>query len=164
MHADPVTADPHVLHEGHHPTPFTAEEIRAATPRGRTLTVHQEAGGPGAGVTSIRITYAEVSEDGAVQVRATDGPQSPAPLEVTWLQLQGHASFPTATTARERVVLDHTLGRLDCWRYTATDGDEVDTFWFDVARPGMPVLVESRRGGELVSTMTVVADEVVGED
>lgn len=163
MHAGRVSPDPHVLADGHLPTPFTADEIRAATPRGRTLTVHHETGGPDATVTSTRITYAQVSADGAVQTRTTEpgeGADAPPRLEVTWLQLQQHASFPAATTQRERVSLDHVLGRLHCWRYTATDGDAVDTFWFDVARPGMPVLVQSHRGGELVATMTVVADEV----
>ena len=41
VHAGRVSPDPHVLADGHFPTPFTADEIRAATPRGRTLTVHQ---------------------------------------------------------------------------------------------------------------------------
>lgn len=166
VHADPVSPDPHVLADDHLPTPFTAAEIREATPPGRTVTVHHESGGPTPSVTSTRILWAEVSADGAIQHRVTEpaeGADTPTRLEVTWHQLQEHASFPAATTVRERVVVDHVLGRLDCWRYTVTEGGDETTFWFDIDRPGMPVQVESRRGTELLATMTVVAD-TLGED
>ena len=80
--------DPQVLHDGHHPTPSTADEIRDASPDGRTLTV---------------------------------------------------------TTTRDEVDLEHALGTLRCLRHPATDGEDVDTLWFDLDRPGMPVRVESAR-------------------
>ncbi|WP_392543698.1 hypothetical protein [Oryzobacter telluris] len=155
--------DPHVLHDGHHPTPFTADEIRDASPDGRTLTVTTAPAG--APPSTVRIRYTEGDAAGAVQVRTPleeDGREGEATSTVvTWAALQGHASFPVATTTRDEVDLDHELGALHCLRYTATDGEDVDTFWFDLARPGMPVRVQSARSGSTVVVMTVVADEVL---
>jgi hypothetical protein len=159
-----VTApDPHVVDRDHLPTPFSAAEIRDATPPGRSLVVRVDvAGRP----SSTRLTrFAEVDEDGALQERSPLGPdgeptEEPTATRVTWRSLQEHALFPVERSTRDRVRLAHPLGELDCIRYTVTDGDAVDVYWFDIARPGMPVLVDSRRGGTPVVTMTVLADEV----
>lgn len=155
--------DPHLLDPQHLPTPFSADEIRAASPDGRTQVVRVEpAGAPAA---TRRIAYTEAGAEGAVQVRTpldADGGPAGEPVReaVGWVDLQAHASFPADRTVRERVRLEHPLGDLDCLRYTVTDGDAVDHYWFDLARPGMPVLVESRRGADLVLAMTVLSDEV----
>lgn len=156
-----MSPGPYLLDPRHLPTPFSAAEIRAASPDGRTQVVRVEpAGGPAA---TREIVYAEGDEQGAVQVRTPLGPDGepagePTREAVTWLDLQAHASFEAARSVRERVRLEHPLGELDCLRYTVTDGDAVDHYWFDLSRPGMPVLVESRRGPALVLTMTVLSD------
>lgn len=157
-----MTDDPHVLEPGHLPTPFTADEIRDASPEGRTLVVRTEPSGAPASTRSIR--YTAPDDEGATQVRATIGDDGgsgePTRERVTWRELQAHASYPADRTTRERVRLEHPLGALDCLRYTMTDGDAVDAVWFDLSRPGMPVLLESRRGPDLVLRLTVVSDEV----
>ncbi len=159
------TTDPHLLDPDHLPTPYSADEIREGTAEGRTLVVLTEpAGAPGSTRT---VRYTECGSDGAVQNRTPVDERGRAVGEphvspVSWLELQQHASFPADRTVAERVRLEHPLGDLDCVRYTVGQGDAVDTFWFDVARPGMPVLVDSRKGGQSVLRMTVVADEVRG--
>lgn len=156
--------DPHVLDPQHLPTPFSAEEIREASPDGRTQVVRVQPVGTTASTREIR--YDEGGPEGAVQVRTPlgeDGEPSGEPVReaVSWADLQAHASFEAGRTVRERVRLEHPLGDLDCLRYTVRDGDAVDHYWFDLSRPGMPVLVESRRGSEVVLAMTVVSDEVL---
>jgi hypothetical protein len=51
-------------------------------------------------------------------------------------------------------------GTEECWRYRVGTGDERVTLWFAKARAGMPVQVERRAGGELVSRSVVIADDV----
>ncbi|MGG5258975.1 hypothetical protein [Phycicoccus avicenniae] len=155
--------DPHLLEPDHLPTPFTADEIRYATPEGRTQVVLVEPAGQEPVCRAVRWT--QVGPEGAVQVRTPlDADGEPAgeggSEEVTWRELQAHASFPAVRSSVERVRLEHALGDLDCLRYTVGDGDAVDHYWFDLARPGMPVLLQSARGPERVLTMTVLSDEV----
>ncbi|NHA67145.1 hypothetical protein [Phycicoccus flavus] len=158
-----TSEDPHRLEAGHLPTPFSADEIRAATPQGRTQVVRTEPLGGAA--STRRVRYVEPDAEGVIQVRTSigeDGEDQDAPVRerVTWRDLQSHASYPADRTSLERARLEHPLGDLDCVRYTMGDGDAVDTVWFDLARPGLPVLLESRRGSDLVLRVTLLSDEV----
>ncbi len=157
------TPDPHVLDPASLPTPFSADEIRAGTRPGRTLVVRVDVAGRPSSLRSTR--FDALDADGATMTRTPIGEDGepvdePAAERVTWRRLQEHALFPADRTVRTRAVLAHPLGDLDCLRYEVTDGDAVDVYWFDLARPGMPVLVDYRRGGTPVVTMTVLADEV----
>ncbi len=82
----------------------------------------------------------------------------PERARTAWLEFQGHASMPAATTDIAEESIDIPAGRYDCLRYTRTDGDEVDTFWFAKSAPGMPLRFESRERGELVFSSTALAD------
>jgi hypothetical protein len=158
-----TAADPHLLDPEHLPTPFSADEIRAGTPAGRTLVVRVDVAGRASSLRATR--FDDPDGEGATMSRTPldeDGEPSdePARERVTWRRLQEHASFPADHAVRDRAPLHHPLGELECLRYTVTDEDAVDTYWFDVSRPGMPVLVDSQRGGTPVVTMTVLTDEV----
>lgn len=155
--------DSHLVEPAHLPTPFTADEIRQGCPDGRTLVVRVEPAGQAPQTRTV--TFVDGDAEGAMQVRAPLGPDGTPGAESgrgrsTWKELQAHASFPAERSTVERAWLEHPLGRLDCLRYTVRDGDAVDTYWFDRARPGMPVLLESRRGSEVVVRVTVLSDEV----
>jgi hypothetical protein len=155
--------DPYLAEPGHLPTPFTADQLREGCPDGRTLLVRTEPAGQEAHERVVR--FVEGDADGVVQVRSESGPGGSVGPELgrsrsTWRELQAHASYPAGRTTRERVRLEHPLGDLDCLRYTMGDGDAVDQAWFDVDRPGMPVLLESRRGADLLVRVVVLADEV----
>lgn len=156
-------ADPHRLDPSHLPTPFTADEIRRGCPDGRTLVIRVEPARQPAQTRTV--TFVEGDAEGAVQVRAPLGADGSPGEETgrdrsTWRELQAHASFPAERSTVERARLDHPLGSLDCLRYTVRDGDAVDTYWFDRARPGMPVLLESRRGNAVILAVTVIEDHV----
>jgi len=159
--------DPHVVEPGHAPTPFTADEIRRGCPQGRTIQLVVETAGEQPYMRTI--TFRECDGTGAVQERAaatlTGDQISPVQTQTsTWSELQAHASFPAERTAIGQVVLETPLGRLDCLRYTVTDGSTVDTFWFAKTLPGMPVRFTSQVDDQVVSAVAMVTDSLRPND
>ena len=150
----------HQLRPDHQPTPFTADEIRAASPAGKTITLRVETAGEPAYTMVSRIVAADADGADREYCRiADDG--TPGPVRAsrsTWLELQSHASFAAAAAVVETDLLDTPLGRLDCLRYTVTHGAEVDTFWFARELPGMPVRIVRTRDGLVTETVTMVAN------
>ncbi len=142
--------DPHVLHDGHAPTPFTAEEIRHGCPVGRTVTTRTETAGGGSETSVSR--FVECDEDGAVFETGSGS------RRVSWLDLQEHASFPSDATEIVVEAIATPLGHLDCLRYRVERDGQTHTFWFDRERPGMPVMVTVVADGHVVSTSMVVED------
>jgi broad specificity phosphatase PhoE len=155
--------DSNRLEPDHLPTPFSAADIRAGCPLGRTIRLQTEAAD---GELSFRrIRFVEVDADGAVQEfesLAADGQPigDPTLRRSSWLDLQQHATQPAATTVLDEVDLTTPLGTEACWRYTVGSAEDGVTFWFAKRRPGMPVQVEERAAGELVSRSIVIEDEV----
>jgi hypothetical protein len=146
----------------HHPTPFSASDIRAGCPIGRTIQLKSET--LGGELTFRQIRFVEVDADGAVQeFQSTDREGrpigEPTRHRSSWNDLQHHASQPASATVVDEVDLELPFGNEACWRYTVSTDDETVTFWFAKGRPGMPVQVEKRVGGELVSRSVVIADE-----
>ena len=147
----------------HLPTPFSASDIRAGCPLGRTIQVRSEAAG---GEQTFRqIRFVEVDADGAVQEFQTTDVSGlpigePTCHRSSWLELQQHASQPASAAVVDEVNLALPFGTEACWRYTVSTGDERVTFWFAKGRPGMPVQVEQKVAGELVSRSVVIADDV----
>lgn len=160
----PGDPDPHVLEPDYAPTPFTAEEIRARSTRGRVKHVRVESENEPTFVRIIK--FVECDDEGATVERAQlaeDGTTA-GPIvreRVTWLGLQAHASFPAERAEIVREQIETPLGVLDCLRYTVTDGGDVNTFWFAKDLPGMPVRYTAAVGGHVVSTTTVILDTLV---
>src|SRR5690348_14523931 len=155
-------SDPHVLEEGHHPTPFTAADIRAASRPGRTVRQRIEVDGE---PTVLRIQqWVSADDEGATRIVGTlqaDGSWTDVRRSrSTWLALQGHASMPIETTTIEEVTLDSPMGPLACLRYTALDGDAIETFWFARDYPGMPVMTERTENGRVVERVTMLSSQV----
>jgi len=117
--------------------------------------------------TFRRVRFVEVDADGAVQeFQLTDAGGrpigEPTLRRSSWLDLQRHASQPASATVIDEVDLALPFGTEPCWRYTVGTGDDRAAFWFSKGRAGMPVQVEQRADGELISRSVVTADEVVG--
>lgn len=145
--------DPHVLHLDHAPTPFTAAEIRAGCPTGRTVTARTEAMGE---PDRVDLTvFVETDQEGAVL--ESNGRRH----RVTWRELQGHASFPAAATSISEEVARTPLGEMECLCYRVVSSNAASTFWFAKERPGMPILFTTESDGVLASTTIVIADEVI---
>jgi hypothetical protein len=162
----PDTTDPHVLDPDHLPTPFSAAEIRDASPVGLTLRLRHE---PNAGEPFERvIRFVAVDADGAERMTwrvladgsLVDGTSSRS----TWLGLQAHASMPRDATTREREVVDTPMGALDCWRYTLREGDSTVELWFALDLPGMPIRTVESMAGASQETMTMLSHEVTPGD
>jgi len=83
-----------------------------------------------------------------------------ATARLTWLDLQGHASMPAATTQIVEEEIEIPAGRYACLRYTLRDGDAISTFWFAKTAPGMPLKFEERVNGELVYSSTALEDRI----
>ena len=154
-----VTTDPHQLHVDHLPTPFTADEIRVGCPPGRTVrSLIVEPGSE----PRVRVTvFVSGDADGAEQevwTETLDGGRltDPQRRRSAWLEFQGHASMPAATTVIGEEVIDIPAGRFECLKYTRRDGDSVTSFWFARSAPGMPLKVEERTNGELVYSSTTI--------
>ncbi len=151
-----VPRDPHVLGPGLAPTPFTADEIRAGCPAGRTIRLLVEDDGAQPGIRYNR--FVECDESGALIERGRDGEPGERSRS-TWAGLQAHAAFPIEATTIRYDTIDIPLGVLDCVRYTVRDeddGDGITEFWFAPAYPGMPVRYTRIEHGRAVGTTTMI--------
>ncbi len=151
--------NPHVLAPGRAPTPFTADGIRAATKVGKAIKRRVDEVGEVPFYLVSR--YVECDEAGAALERfrlSLDGSPlgEPEVIRATWLDLQGHASFPAGDTTIESERIETAIGALDCLRYTVRDGTTDEVFWFATDLPGMPVQQLTRTDGQVVSTVSVV--------
>ena len=155
--------DANRIQPDHLPTPFSAADIRAGCPLGRTIRLQNEA--PGGELTFLQIRFVEVDADSAVQeFQPTDRDGrpigEPTPRRSSWLELQQHASLSAAATVIDELDLELPFGTEACWRYTVSTDDGSVTLWFAKGRAGMPVQVEKRVGVELVSRSVVIGDQV----
>jgi hypothetical protein len=155
-----MATDPHQLRPGHLPTPFSADEIRVGCPPGRTVRALIEEAGLEPYVQVTRFVSGDA--EGADQEfwrEAPDGARltEPGRRRSTWLDLQGHASMPAATTTITEEDIDIPAGHFACLRYTRREDDgSIATFWFARSAPGMPLKFEERRGADLVYSSTAL--------
>jgi hypothetical protein len=150
----------HRLRPDHHPTPFSAEQIRDASRPGRETRSLVERDGAEPVIRVIRFLGGdETGGESESWVEAPDGTGRSAPQRghSTWLELQEHASMPSDRTSIEPDTFETPAGRFAGWRYTRTDDDGVDVFWFAASEPGMPLRYESREGDRVVFRSTVIA-------
>ena len=162
---DPSTPPPSPMGEAAapmHPAPFQAEEIRAATAKGRTYVWRMEE--PGAAPTLREITFLEVTPtDAKLRARRLDAAGAPVgeakEMRTTWRELQSHGEFPrgSVTTAAERITVP--AGTFDCVRYDVRDPKDParrEVYYFARTLPGAPVLFYEEQGGLRKSTSTLV--------
>ena len=138
------------------PTPYSADEIRAAC-TGRRLRFEIVSNGE-----SRHETW-EFSESDAEGTRVHSiktgdkGAEERTSGRSTWAELQAHASFDAARTRVSSEELDTPMGRLATWRYDVRpkNGGE-QRFWFAHKFPGPPVLIEQVAGQRIVMRMRMI--------
>ncbi len=152
--------DPRQLRVGDLPTPFSASEIRLASPDGHTVeTVTEELG---VVVARHRTSFLD-GDDESVTMRhvaldaAGDEMGEASVGRASWSDLQAHASFPADSTLRTTGSIETPLGELQCQRYEVHRGDDTMVFWFAVDHPGMPVHRATLRDDEPISVTTITA-------
>ena len=148
-----VTDDPHVLGDGLLPTPFTAAEIRQAAGDGLTSVLFVESPD---GSQHERINRFEQTDAEGATLRAwfADAPEEAVTSRTTWRELQEHASFPRAHSTVTDEELALRFGRVRCRRYEIADAPDapVETYWFSLEHPGMPVRYEVPLDGGMLRT------------
>jgi hypothetical protein len=157
----------HRLRPDHLPTPFSAAQIRAGCPAGRTILIREEE--PGQEPSFRRIVFGEGDADSSVQeLQATDANGEPlgepSSGRAAWLDLQRHASQPADATTVAEVRLALPFGDFDCWLYTVRSPGAELRFWFAKPLPGMPVQIEQWVGGALTGRTVMIANETPSAD
>jgi hypothetical protein len=152
------------------PLPYTAEQLRAASPVGRVMRYRVAQGGKAA-IVSFRFTAA-TAEAATIETVTSDeaGAALGAPESATtpWAELAKHAAYPAATTSTEPAEIETPAGRVAATKYVVrqahADGRPSVTiayFTRDLAHAGPPVKLLLEVGGALVVDMTLLADEGV---
>jgi len=141
------------------PPPFTADQIRAATPDGRTWVFRMEGGHV---PMTRRWGYTAVDAEGAMVLQADwyDGQPAPATSReagrVTWAQIADAERFPAKATTIEDATITVPAGTFACRLYTVRDGGDVMRYWFAKDLPGLQIRYERTLDGELVDTMVLL--------
>src|SRR5688500_7232222 len=105
--------DPHILGAGVAPTPFTADEIRAGCPLGRSSVLLAE---PAEGPPRRRRSRFVHCDDAGATIESVplddDGRAIGEPIlrRSTWRDLQAHAAFPAERTSISGEVIELPLG------------------------------------------------------
>jgi hypothetical protein len=157
------SSDREIHRSGRDTTARGHSEIRDGCPPGRTIHLRVEAAGEST-ITRI-IRFVDGDEHGSSQellnIDADGAPLGPASTaRSAWLEFQAHASFPSDRTTITSEQLETPVGSLICLRYTVSDNNTVDTFWFAERLPGMPVVFTKHGDGELVNRVTMINNEV----
>lgn len=143
-------------------TPFTADQIRGNCPTGRTTVTVATA--PDGSTTRQVSRFVRTDADGAEiswEVVGADGSVVEKGASIaTWEELRRHALFPADRTSRDEVTITTALGQSTCLHYMVEAPDATREFWFDLDRPGMPILTRSTTVDGDVSGTEVVSDVV----
>lgn len=153
---------PLVLFDGHAPTPFTADEIRHASPVGHTTKVLIETrDAPAVMRTTTFVATDEMFAELEFIEASADDPQSQrrGSARMRWTDLQAHASFPLDKVDIADETIDLPWGQVDCLRYTVADEGSTTIHWFAKAHPGMPARSNVWEGSDLIQTATVLSIE-----
>jgi len=150
--------DSHVLAAGKAPTPYTADEIRAASPEGRTSLFRITGGGR---TLLVRFRFgesdAETCRMETLQLDADKQPLAkPSSVNARWRDLQAHASFDKSSVKIGEESVEVPFGKFACLLYTVTGPKGVQRFYFAKELPGPPVKMEVEVGGQVLQTMELL--------
>jgi hypothetical protein len=151
----------------HAPTPFTAEQIRAACPVGRRSTFRVEMPGRTPFLQTFHFTVADAEgAEVTFTIRDEQGRSlgEPTTSKSDWRGFQAHASWPAAETTITETEETVPAGTFAGFLYRvegedAEDGRLVTEAFFARALPGPPVRMVRSRGGEVEMAMTLVSHE-----
>ncbi len=149
--------------------PFTVEQIRAASPAGRTIDFQITAEGAPAVRRRMRFTAVSPTE-AEVEISIRDDKDQPVGTpqvgKSTWAELHAHAHFPRASTVVAEESVTVPIGTFTCRKYTVTHAEvsppRIDRFWFATDLPGPPVQFSTEVGGKVVM-LTRMVDHVAGK-
>ncbi len=138
----------HQLAPDRAPTPYTAAEIRANCRKGR-INKWRMVTDQGEFVSVQR--FVAVDEKGArIQSLTLNANGSPTGKSKntsgTWIEFQGHASYPAAMTEIRSEWTQVPMGEFECWVYIVEEKGTTTTYWFAKTMPGPPVRIDITKG------------------
>jgi len=143
------------------PTPYSAEQIRAAHPDGTELRWQVTQSGERG--PDQRMQFRNGDEGGVTvrqwSERAGEVIGAPAEQRSTWAELRDHARFDAEMTTREAATVKVAAGTFACWLYSVREVARpgvVQQYFFAHARPGPPVLYVLTSDGEEQYRMELV--------
>ena len=145
--------------------PFSADQIRDASPAGRRYVFRVDA--VGEEPSWSRTTFVESDEDGALlRIETWDLTRAPTvsgESRQTWEELRGHALYPADRTEVTQGHHDSPLGPAKTSTYTLRDdaGGVQGRAIFATERPGPPLLVEIHGASGVVRRLTLEADDAL---
>lgn len=156
----PPAPDPE---QGRAPTPYTVEQLRAATPEGRNLTYVIEA--PPKLPMQKRFRFLAVDDERATLLtellddngKVIGQPEQSSP---TWNELRMHSSYPQETTTIVEISTETPAGSFHCKRYTVLEkieeGEKRTVACFAKELPGPPVELTVELNGNLLMSMSLL--------
>lgn len=142
-------------------TPYTAAQIRDASPTGRRIVLKMEE--PGQPPVWQTIEFVKSDAAGA-DLRSTSADEKGAVLKTstsraTWEELRSHAAFPKAKAEVKHRTISVPMGTLACTVYKVTEGEgdaaETTTYYFADTLPGPPVFHFTEKGGKRIRSSTM---------
>lgn len=151
------------------PAPYTAAQIRDASPAGRRIVFKVEE--PDKPVVRRVIEFTR-SDAGGADIQTTVLDDSGKVLDTksshaTWEELRSHGEFPKNRLEIKHRVVSVPLGTVECNVYKVTgDGPdpEVTTFYFAEKMPGPPVFFHTDKGGKRTRTSTMESNTTSAAD
>ena len=149
--------------DGALPTPYTADQIRAAHPDGTSVVFRIEV--PGQPALLHKLRFFNGSAEGTrfeSKNEAEDG-TSLGEHEAwsSWEELRDHAAFPAASTRVGEARAEVPAGAFSCRLYTVDSVEEgvatTTRYWFAHEKPGPPVLMETEVAGEVTMRMELLS-------
>lgn len=157
----PARESPPWPESGVGPTPYSAEQLRAAHPDGTELCWQMTQNGERG--PDQRMRFGDGDEDGVTvrqwSERAGEVIGAPAEQRSTWAELRDHARFDAEMTTREAATVTVAAGTFACWLYSVREVARpgvVQQYYFAHARPGPPVLYVLTSDGEEQYRMELV--------
>ena len=145
-------------------SPFSAHQIRQASPAGRRYVFRVDA--VGEEPSWSRTTFVEADERGALlRIETWDltrGPSVSGETRQTWEELRAHASYSASLTEVTHGHHDSPVGPAKTSTYTTRteQGAMRGRAVFAVERPGPPLLVEIHGAAGVVRRLTLEADDM----
>ncbi len=137
------------------PAPFDADQIRAASPAGRTYVQRTWAPDGASSVTTIR--FVAVDEAGATLEFDAGG--ETRQHSMTWVELAGHGAQP-AGAIRSEAACTVPAGTFECVIYEVDTAAGRTRSSFARALPGMPVRIERFIDGRWTPVMVIDAHRI----
>lgn len=147
------------------PTPFTQAQMRAGWVPGVAVRFRMEVAGEPTTLHDWEVLSSPDADhvETAVTVRNEEDGSALAPTMtrvLSYEELRQHAAFPSERATMEDALVEGPSGPLPGRRYTVRsqeDRSQVVTFEFADALPGPPVLMQTRKGDDVIQSMKMVA-------